>query len=478
MSLLYTPWQPRRRSNRGRNTWAPRLRPRQGHASGAVHTGSPLRLPLVDEVVDVGRLRDVHEQLKREGGQAPGKDGIRYFDLGRSEAADILRRVSKQVLDGTYRPGPTRPVDIPKGNGGTRTLRIAMIIDRILAKSVQLAIDPFLERRYMPQSHGFRSGKGTWTMLADIDAMISVQRLTTLLNVDIAQAFDHVPLAQTFEYLRQVLGCNRLSDLVTTIVTGHDHARRKGINQGCPVSPGMLNLLLTFAHDRPLVLDQHFLSWRRYADDLVYACQDMSDAHQLRPRIVSLLEPLGLTLKAEKREGDSLVDLTKGGTTEILGFNVKHTGKGIRYSTNDKVLERLRTKLEEAHWASNPPITAASTVMGLLDQLGPALESDGNNHTLSRILHIARSCGYHEIGSASSLQSRWTASWQRWEKLAPSSSHQCTWSCGGGGVRRPRPDGHLMSRIGGGRGVPSASLVLQNTQGHIRGSYSETYWRN
>src|SRR4029077_1437753 len=95
------------------------------------HTNGPMEWPRVDEIIEVGNLLRTLDALWRHGGQAPGTDGVRYGDLGRREATDILRVVSRSIGDGSYMPQTTRIVPIPKRDGGTRELRIGVIIDRV-----------------------------------------------------------------------------------------------------------------------------------------------------------------------------------------------------------------------------------------------------------------------------------------------------------------------------------------------------------
>lgn len=53
------------------------------------------------------------------------------------------------VLNGTYRPQPHKLVEIVKKGGGTRTLRLAVIADRILVKAVAGAFGPFAESTFL-----------------------------------------------------------------------------------------------------------------------------------------------------------------------------------------------------------------------------------------------------------------------------------------------------------------------------------------
>src|SRR5215831_12221274 len=72
------------------------------------------RVPTVGKIADADNLIRIFHEMRARAGQAPGPDGITYADLGHSEIAHLMREVSKTVLEGQYRPGPTRKVNIPK----------------------------------------------------------------------------------------------------------------------------------------------------------------------------------------------------------------------------------------------------------------------------------------------------------------------------------------------------------------------------
>jgi hypothetical protein len=73
-------------------------------------TARPLTTELtVEAIARVDNLAAAFDMM-RQNGQAPGPDGLKYPHVGRRELFDILRPVSRAILDGTYRPGPARQV--------------------------------------------------------------------------------------------------------------------------------------------------------------------------------------------------------------------------------------------------------------------------------------------------------------------------------------------------------------------------------
>ena len=86
---------------------------------------------------------------------APGPDGQTVGAL-REQWPTAGRRLVARLLDGTYRPGVIRRVDIPKAGGGLRGLGIPNVIDRVVCEAVRQVLEPVFEPTFHPSSHGFR----------------------------------------------------------------------------------------------------------------------------------------------------------------------------------------------------------------------------------------------------------------------------------------------------------------------------------
>lgn len=173
MTMAYTSWRRRRE-------WVAQHRMVQRHYDHCRQRralrldGSGLRIPTIDVIAATDNLLNTYHDLHRDGGQAPGPDGIRYADLGRGEVAAIMRLVSQVIRDGSYRPHRARSLRIPKASGrGQRTLRIQGIIDRVVATALHRALSPVWESIFHDRSYGFRPGRGPWDMLAHLEYEIT-----------------------------------------------------------------------------------------------------------------------------------------------------------------------------------------------------------------------------------------------------------------------------------------------------------------
>jgi hypothetical protein len=351
-------------------------------------------LPAVHDIVDVGHLLEVFDSLKREAGQAPGIDHWRYADIGRSEAGDCLRAVSSAILEGRYRPHPCREQEIPK-RGGSRTLRIKTIMDRVVEAALDRALKNFWERRFLANSHGFRPRRSPWTMLASLSVAMASHHRLVLVNDDVQTAFDKVNLEILLEHHRRFINNEELMNLIATIIRGNERERGCGIHQGGAYSPTALNFYLHIAHD--LVLDRdHFLYWWRYADNLVYLCQDMSEGRQVRQRCLALMRAVDLTFKGID-EQQWLTDLNAGQSSELLGYVLSCKQGQVNFNIASSEWEELTLNLMEAHTTENPQEHVQTLIAGKLNWWSPALRSQEHQQVLDRIRIISAQNGFREL---------------------------------------------------------------------------------
>ena len=87
--------------------------------------------------------REVWEAYKRvkDNRGAAGIDGqsIAQFE---EDLKDNLYQIWNRMSSGSYLPPPVRRVDIPKGDGGTRSLGIPTVSDRIAQMVVKRYLGP------------------------------------------------------------------------------------------------------------------------------------------------------------------------------------------------------------------------------------------------------------------------------------------------------------------------------------------------
>ena len=100
---------------------------------------------------------DAYKAVKANRGGA-GIDNV-SMQMFEEKLKDNLYELWNRLASGSYFPPPVKAVEIPKSSGGTRTLGIPTIADRIaqmvVKNSFEAKVDPF----FVSDSYGYRPGK-------------------------------------------------------------------------------------------------------------------------------------------------------------------------------------------------------------------------------------------------------------------------------------------------------------------------------
>lgn len=111
------------------------------------------------------------------------------------------------MSSGTYFPPPVRAVEIPKP-GGTRTLGVPAVGDRIAQTVVARVLEAKAEPAFHPDSYGYRPGRSA------IDAVSQCRRrcwrANWVIDLDISAFLDastHCSFCSLFGSKQAVLGC-------------------------------------------------------------------------------------------------------------------------------------------------------------------------------------------------------------------------------------------------------------------------------
>ena len=192
-------------------------------------------------------------QQVRDNKGAPGADGqsVAAFE---ERLEDNLYRIWNRMSSGTWFPPPVRAVEIPKPGGGTRTLGVPTVADRVAQAVAANRIVPVTEKFFHAGSYGYRPGRGAHDALAV--ARERCWKFDWVLEFDIRAFFDSVPhglVVQAVERLRLpawvLLYVKRWLAAPVIMPDGEARGRDRGTPQGSVVSPVLANLFLHWAFD-------------------------------------------------------------------------------------------------------------------------------------------------------------------------------------------------------------------------------------
>jgi len=271
-------------------------------------------------------LEEAYRQAKRNGG-APGVDGCRFEDIESSGTAAFLQSLRDDLLGGTYQPQPNRFVDIPKGNGKTRTLQIPCIRDRVVQGALKWVLEAIFEADFCPNSYGFRPRRSPHQAIAEVRRSL-LRRMTTVIDVDLAKYFDTIRHDLLLEKIARRVQDLRVLHLIKQILKT---AGKIGVPQGGPFSPLAANIYLNEVdwyfdgiRRQTAAGEYEAVNYHRFADDIVIT---VSGHHTKRGwaerallRLCERIEPLGIKLNLEKTK---VVDILRGESFGFLGFDFR-----------------------------------------------------------------------------------------------------------------------------------------------------------
>jgi group II intron reverse transcriptase/maturase len=295
----------------------------------------------MSQVVERGNMQRAYSRVMKNRG-APGIDGMRCEDL-----KDWLKanwpRVKEALLEGNYQPQAVRKVDIPKPQGGVRTLGVPTVVDRLIQQALHQAMQPLFEPTFSDGSYGFRPGRSAQQAVLKAAEYIrggkcwvvdtDLEKFFDRVNHDVlmARVARRVQDKRVLRLIRRFLQAGMMADGVET-------ARQQGTPQGGPLSPLLSNILLT---DLDRELERRKLSFCRYADD----CNIYVGSQRAGERIMDgvkrfLGRKLRLTVNATKSA------VARPSQRKFLGYSV--TGAQVpKLRVARQSIERLRDRVNE-----------------------------------------------------------------------------------------------------------------------------------
>jgi RNA-directed DNA polymerase len=294
---------------------------------------------LLEEVLRRENILAAYQRVVRNGG-APGVDGISVDEL-MAYCQKHWTRIREELLNETYRPQPVRKVDIPKPDGGVRTLGIPTVLDRMIQQALLQILEPIFDPTFSDGSFGYRPGRSAQQAIVRARQHMAAG-YRWVVDLDLEKFFDRVNHDVLMARVARRLEDKRVLRLIRRYLQaglmegGLVSPRAEGTPQGGPLSPLLSNILLDEL-DRELERRGH--RFVRYADDSNVYVQSKAAGE----RVMASLEQF-LLKKLRLKVNRSKSAVARPWERKFLGYSVTwHHDPKLKVSPES--IRRLKNKL-------------------------------------------------------------------------------------------------------------------------------------
>lgn len=367
----------------------------------------PEALRLMEAVVERSNMLCAYERVVNNQGGA-GVDGLSTTDLKPWLQAH-WGTIREALLTGRYMPAAVRKVEIPKPQGGVRTLGIPTVLDRLVQPALHQVLQPLFEPEFSEASYGFRPGRNAHQAVEAARSYVAEGK-RWVVDLDVEKFFDRVNHDILMARVARKVKDKRVLKLIRRYLTaglmegGVASARVEGTPQGGPLSPLLSNILLT---DLDRELERRGHGFCRYADDCNIYVGSQAAGDRVMAAITEFLEK---KLKLKVNAGKSAV--ARPWQRKFLGYSMTwhqqpklKIAEASRQRFADKVRKALKTgrgrSLERVIEELNPLLRGWVAYFRLTEVKNALEELDG------WIRHKLRSL----------LWRQWKRAWRRAQNL-------------------------------------------------------------
>jgi RNA-directed DNA polymerase len=318
--------------------------------TAAVGQTKPEALRLMDAAVERSNMLCAYERVVKNKG-APGVDGLTVAEFKPWLQAH-WPNVRQALLAGDYMPAAVRKVEIPKPQGGVRTLGIPTVLDRLIQQSLNQVLQPLFDPEFSKSSYGFRPGRNAHQSVEAARGYVAKGK-RWVVDLDLEKFFDRVNHDVLMARVVRKVKDERVLKLIRRYLEagmmegGITSMRTEGTPQGGPLSPLLSNILLD---DLDRELERRGLGFCRYADDCnIYVGSKRAGERVMQAVTAFLEQRLKLKVNASKSA------VARPWERKFLGYSMtwhKKPKLKIAQQSRARLAEKIRKTLREARGRS------------------------------------------------------------------------------------------------------------------------------
>ncbi len=379
--------------------------------------GTPLadlQKGLFRRIHDFRALRFAWEFLEQNCGHAPGDDGETYSDFPRHKESELwsrLRCIGNDVRTNHYAPQKLREIKIAKSSGkGFRTLRLPTIWDRVVQRAALEIIQPLIDPTFDRRSFGWRPERSQSDAVKAVRHLVEKENRRVWVCDDIKDCFEHVPRKRLLNVLKMHLGADDTLGLLSTII-GAD--QKRGLAQGGPLSPFLVNVYLDHFLDQKWRKTSPDVPLIRSGDDIVILCRNMAEAETARTNLRSLLSAAGMPLKANAVTG--IRDLSGGESAVWLGLCARCKSEKLTFEIAYKGWLSFESRLERVAQLEKLEWRARNLVEGwILHAVETGVTVDVKAAT-EQVINLLYDVGFSRLAASEAISKLWEGDNTLWE---------------------------------------------------------------
>ena len=296
---------------------------------------------LLEDVLERNNMLEAMYRVIRNKGSY-GIDGMKTDEL-REHVKKTWATVKTKLLEGKYNPSPVRRVEIPKPDGGVRSLGIPTVQDRMIQQAIAQVLSKLYEPTFSESSFGFRPNRGAKNAIKQSETYIN-QGYKWVVDMDLEKFFDKVNHNILMGKLEKKIKDKRLLKLIRkylesgVLINGIKVSSEEGTPQGGQLSPLLANIMLD---DVDKELEKRGHKFCRYADDCNIYVKSKRAGLRVMDSITRIIEN---ELKLKVNKDKSAVDIVS--KRKFLGFSFYFVKGVAKIRIHEKSIKRFKEKVK------------------------------------------------------------------------------------------------------------------------------------
>lgn len=262
----------------------------------------------IGHLINKEMLKECHREMS--GDKAVGIDGVTKEEYGKrleENLDELVERLKKK----SYKPKPSRRVEIPKDNGKTRPISIYSYEDKLVQAALKKVLEAVFEPMFYDEMMGFRPKRNCHQAIRRLNEMIEREKTNYVLDADVKGFFNHLDHEWIVRFIE-----SRIKDpniirlarrtLKAGIMENYQYeATEEGAGQGNGCSPVIANIYMHYVlvwwfQEKVKPKLRGYAGLVVYADDFVVTFQYKEEAERFYERLKKRMEHFGLSLEEEK----------------------------------------------------------------------------------------------------------------------------------------------------------------------------------